>query len=402
MSSFPNDAFLRLRSGLTLGLALALAGCGGGLQDWDLRTNGSGTAEAALGVADTRPAPDANGVISYPGYQVAVARQGDTVATLATRIGLDPQAVASYNALQPTDPLRAGEVVALPSRVASGGAISGAPLGGTSAGGIDVTSLASSAIDNATGGGAAGGGAAQPAGAVPFQPAQPGPEPLRHQVQRGETAFTIARLYNVSAKDLADWNGLGPDFAVREGQYLLIPTISTAPAAAPGTAGNTAPGQGTPTPAPPSASEPLPDEATPTAADVAETVPASPNLDSQRTAASASTFSMPVAGAIIRAYQKGKNDGIDISAAAGTPVMAAADGTVAAVTQDTEGTPILVIRHADNLLTVYAGIEAATVAKGDVVKRGQVIGRVKAGNPSFLHFEIRQGVDSVDPMPYLQ
>jgi murein DD-endopeptidase MepM/ murein hydrolase activator NlpD len=36
------------------------------------------------------------------------------------------------------------------------------------------------------------------------------------------------------------------------------------------------------------------------------------------------------------------------------------------------------------------------------VKRGQVIATVRAGNPAFLHFEVRKGVDSVDPMPYLQ
>ena len=43
-----------------------------------------------------------------------------------------------------------------------------------------------------------------------------------------------------------------------------------------------------------------------------------------------------------------------------------------------------------------------TLAKGATVTRGQIIGTVRAGNPSFLHFEVRQGIDSVDPMPYLQ
>ena len=83
-------------------------------------------------------------------------------------------------------------------------------------------------------------------------------------------------------------------------------------------------------------------------------------------------------------------------------MQAAADGTVAAVTKDTEGTPIVVIRHADNILTVYAGVDGVKLAKGAAVKRGQVIATVRAGNPAFLHFEVRKGVDSVDPMPYLQ
>lgn len=394
--------------GLWLGASLAgvalLSGCGG-VNDWDLRTNGSGTADAVQGVAATRPQADARGVISYPGYQVAVARQGDTVASVAARVGVDASQLASYNALKPDDPLRGGEVLALPVRVADTGAMPASVIGAApAAGGIDVASIATTAIDSASGGTTAAPASATGGAAVPFQPAQPGPQPLRHQVARGETAFTIARLYNVSPKDLADWNGLGPDFAVREGQYLLIPT-TVAQAATPAAAApvaETAPGVGSPTPEPPSAKDPLPDEKTPTAAQVAASLPPPPDLGAQRTGASAAQFAMPVAGSIIRAYEKGKNDGIDISAAAGMPVKAAADGTVAAVTADTEGTPILVIRHDGNLLTVYAGIEGLKVAKGDAVTRGQVIGQVKAGSPSFLHFEVRKGIESVDPMPYLQ
>ena len=379
---------------LKLGFALlvALAACSNGApSDWDLRTNDGSTATAVEGVAGAKPKPDANGVISYSGYQVVVARQGDTVAAVATRIGLSQDRLACYNALQPGDTLRGGEVLALPNRVASTGTapLSAGIIGQTGPGdGVDVAAIATSAIDSAP----------ATASNVPFQTAQPGPQPLRHQVTRGETAFTIARLYNVSAKDLADWNGLGPDFAVREGQYLLIPTTQI-PA---GASTDTQPGQGTPTPTPPSATEPLPAEKTQTAAEVAKTVPPAPDLGSQRTGVSAAKFAMPVAGAIISVYAKGKNDGIDISAPAGTPVKAAEAGTVAAVTADTEGTPILVIRHADGLLTVYAGIDGVTLTKGAAVARGQVIGMVKAGNPSFLHFEVRQGIDSVDPMPYLQ
>ena len=74
---------------------------------------------------------------------------------------------------------------------------------------------------------------------------------------------------------------------------------------------------------------------------------------------------MPVNGKVIRAYAKKKNDGIDIAAPAGTAVKSAADGTVAAVTKDTTGTPIVVIRHADGILTVYAGVDGLKVAKGD-------------------------------------
>ena len=75
---------------------------------------------------------------------------------------------------------------------------------------------------------------------------------------------------------------------------------------------------------------------------------------------------------------------------------------VAAITKDTEQVPIVVIRHAGGLLTVYAGLDGIKVAKGAKVKRGQTIASVRAGNPAFMHFEVRKGVDSLDPLPYLQ
>ena len=63
----------------TLALA-ALAGC---------QNNADSSAAA-------RPAADARGIISYPGYQVAVARRGDTVDSLAARIGLPAGDLAAY------------------------------------------------------------------------------------------------------------------------------------------------------------------------------------------------------------------------------------------------------------------------------------------------------------------
>lgn len=392
---------------------LLLSACANSGLDWDLRGGaGFDTTDAAKRATDPRPQADGNGVLSYPGYQVAVARRGDTVTSVAQRLGLDAGQLASYNALRPSDSLREGEVIALPQRVAAapaggsgglaggavtGGAVTGGVIGSTppSAGGgqIDVTTIAGNAIDRASG--------STPATAA-AAPAAAAAQPVRHKVQRGETAFTIARSYNISAKALADWNGLGADMAVREGQYLIIPTSSAkAPPPADPVAVQTAPGEGSPTPPPPSAKKPLPADQAPAAAKPKET-PAQPDMGAQRTTATATKLVMPVSGKIIRTYQKKKNDGIDIAAAAGTAVKAADAGTVAAVTKDTNGTPIVVIRHADNLLTVYAGVDALKVKKGDSVARGQAIAVVRGGDPAFLHFEVRKGVESVDPMPYLQ
>ena len=226
---------------------------------------------------------------------------------------------------------------------------------------------------------------------------------MRHKVARGETAYSIARYYNVPVKSLAEWNGLSADLSVREGQYLLIPVPAAAPTAPPEAEPVTPPGAGSPTPLPPSAAEPLPAQDEPPAAAAAQTDPAAaPDLGDNRSAASAGKLAMPVSGPVMRAYAKGKNEGIDISAGAGAPVVAAAAGTVAAITRNTDGVPIVVIRHDGNLLTVYGGIDALSVEKGTRVTRGQPIAKVRAGDPSFLHFEVRQGFVSVDPMTYLQ
>lgn len=218
-----------------------------------------------------------------------------------------------------------------------------------------------------------------------------------HTVVAGETGWSVARKYGVTIQDLARANGLSESMTIRVGQRLTIPAAGQT-----ATAANvvTAPGQGSPTPQPPSSQKPLPAErTTPAAAPVARAE--TPNLGATRTAASGSgRFAMPVQGAIIRGYEKGKNDGIDIAAAPGATVKAAGAGTVAAVTKDTAGTPIVVVRHDGGLLTVYAGLDSLSVAKGDSLSSGQAIG--KARSKGAVHFEVRNGYDSVDPETYLK
>ncbi len=387
---------------------LALTACSD--FDPDLRKfgkSGFDTSAAARQATADRPTPDSRGVISYPNYQVAVARNGDTVASVAARVGVDPAELARYNAVSPEAALNKNEVLALPRRVAEPAAPAATAPAGTGTETIDITSLASSAIDRAE---ASQPAASAPAAAPAAAPAPSaakaaaaaaGPEPVRHKVARGETAYSIARYYNVPVRSLADWNGLPADLNVREGQYLLIPVAAakTQVAAAEPT---TEPGAGSPTPTPPSAAKPLPDEAPPKASAPVDTS-AAPDMGGQRTAASAkSRLQMPVSGAIIRPYVKKKNDGIDIASAAGTPVAAAEGGTVIVLSQDTEQVYFIGIKHPDNLVTIYYNVTDIAVQKGAAVKRGQTIAKVAGGQPAYLHFEVRKGIDSVDPMPYLE
>ena len=354
--------------------------------DLDLRGTAGGldTSSAARTATGTRPRPDSRGIISYPNYQVAVAQRDDTVTTVANRIGVSPQDLASYNGLRVDDKLNKGEVLALRGTISTTGT---SPSGETKP--LDITQIATTAI-----------GRAPTSKTTAATKRVDGPEPIRHQVGRGETAYSVARLYNVSARSLAEWNGLGPDLEVREGQYLLIPVAKDGSATVKAPvkeAAVVAPGAGTPTPQPPSATKPLPDEkiapkATPVAAPAATT--AAPSA--------AARLLTPVSGQVLRPYKKRKNEGIDISASTGTPVKAAADGEVAAITRDTDQVPILVLRHPGNLLTVYANISDIAVKKGDKVTRGKTIAKVGKGSPSFLHFEVREGFESVDPAPFLK
>lgn len=375
------------------------------------------TSLAAGIAAAPRPEPDLRGVISYPNFQVVVSQRGDTVSDVASRVGIGADALANYNGLKSSDILRSGEVLALPSRVSEPSPATGAfgtgPIRPISE--IDITELAGNAIDRtsvAPDTNAAQLGNTAGLNVLP----QTGLEPIKHRVERGETAFTIARLYNVSIKALSEWNSLDADFTIREGQHLLVPVIPRAGA-------NdrtdvfedivTLPGVGSAvTPPPPSASTALPVNepavSAPTSlADIAPTPSvtqpaAAPTPTPTPTADEGGRLGYPVEGEILKPYEKGVNEGIDIAATAGTNVKAAEAGTVGAIVQDTNGVDIIVIKHSGNLLTVYTHVANPSIAKGDRVSRGQVIGTVRAGSPSFVHFEVRLGSDSVNPMDYLR
>lgn len=387
-------------SGLAMGLAAA---CVDGL-DYDMRGSFGSTLDtsaAAAGATATRPRPDKRGIISYPNYQVAVARRGDTLDDVAERIGMPVGDLAKYNGRKPEDTLHKGEVIVLPYRVAEPSPETGGKGVVTPPSDVDIAALAGDAINSTT-------AAAPPVDSEPLQPApknapkgEAGLEPIRHKVKRGETAFTISRLYNVTPRALAEWNGLDSSFTIRENQILLIPPAALpkdskagATAAATTAAATTAPGEGSPTPTPPSSTKPLPKD------EKAVVVPDSPDMSKDQSKSSAK-MGYPVDGKIIRPYAKGRNNGIDISAPAGSAVKAATGGKVAAITKDADNVNIVILRHEGNLMTVYYNVDKVKVSKGASVKRGQQIAAVPSGD-NYVHFEVRKGFDSIDPMPFLK
>jgi murein DD-endopeptidase MepM/ murein hydrolase activator NlpD len=123
----------------------------------------------------------------------------------------------------------------------------------------------------------------------------------------------------------------------------------------------------------------------------------------------APAFVWPVNGRVLSDFganaNGGKNDGINIAVAWGTPVRASAAGTVTYAGSELKGYGNLVlVKHSGGYTTAYAHAERLVVAKGDFVARGQVIGYAgQTGDVSSpqVHFEIRSAATPVNPRAYL-
>lgn len=202
-----------------------------------------------------------------------------------------------------------------------------------------------------------------------------------HVVAKGETGYGISRRYGVDVATLMRINDVPPPYRLSVGQRLRLPVQSqTAPVQNPG------PVKVAVTPPPP----------------IKTTGPVDVRPATQ---VSKVGFQWPLEGRIISRYGPKENglhnDGINIGAKRGAHVRAARDGVVAYAGNGFKGFGnILLIRHDGGWISAYAHNERLLVAKGQSVKRGQVIARVgtsgSATTPQ-LHFEIRKGRAALDP-----
>jgi len=103
---------------------------------------------------------------------------------------------------------------------------------------------------------------------------------------------------------------------------------------------------------------------------------------------------------IINGLTRSPHGGTDYSAAEGTPVLAAADGTVAMVADQFFGGNAVFVDHGDGLVTMYMHMSRVDVAEGQPVRRGERVGAVgstgRATGPH-LHFGARWRGARVDP-----
>jgi murein DD-endopeptidase MepM/ murein hydrolase activator NlpD len=260
------------------------------------------------------------------------------------------------------------------------------------------------------------------------------PAAQTHLVQPGETIYTVSRRYGLDMREVARANNIAPPYALQTGMRLKVPrqgapqpdapTVATAapPPAGPKPAGPPAssgavtiatlppptPGE-KPQPAPPSVAEPQPAATPAPPPEGAQSARTLPPAEPAPPARSGRGFIWPVQGKLISRYgpKPGglQNDGINIAAPRGTTVRAAEGGTVVYAGNELRGFGnLLLIRHAEGWVSAYAHNDQLLVDRGAQVKRGQAIAKVgSTGSVSEpqLHFELRQGVNAVDPLRYL-
>ncbi len=122
---------------------------------------------------------------------------------------------------------------------------------------------------------------------------------------------------------------------------------------------------------------------------------------------SAAGFIWPVSGQVVSGFgmRWGRmHEGIDIAAGMGTPVHAAAAGTVIHAGWLGGYGNLVVLDHGDGLATAYAHASALLVVVGQSVSQGETVSLVGSTGHStgpHLHFEVRVNGVAVDPLLYL-
>lgn len=255
--------------------------------------------------------------------------------------------------------------------------------------------------------------AAPPARVAPSR----GPQrPDFYTVRQGDTLYSIALEFGIDYRELAAWNNIDPA-RINVGQQLrLAPApgavaspLRGAPGAVEAQPLGSAPrgAAGDVRTEPRGVRVPYTDQTyaqmagvKPEAAAVApKPEPAAP---AKPAAAGAEDidWSWPVSGKVISAFNEASNKGIGIAGKLGQPVVAAAPGRVIFSGTGIRGLgKLVVIKHNEQFLSVYAHNRELLVKEGQSVTRGQRIAEM--GNTDTdqvkLHFEIRRYGKPVDP-----
>ena len=200
------------------------------------------------------------------------------------------------------------------------------------------------------------------------------PPPRFHTVARNEQLEDIARAYNVDTRSLALLNRMEAPYRVRAGDRIVLPAMARAEVAPP--------------------------------AETARVAAAPSGAPAVR--AAGAHLTLPMQGRVVARFgaqaSGGRLDGIEIAGREGDRISAAADGDVVYAGSDLPAYGELVlVRHANDLVTAYAYTRRALVREGQRVRAGEAIAELGAraeGGPRLL-FQVRQGSTPIDPGPLL-
>lgn len=112
----------------------------------------------------------------------------------------------------------------------------------------------------------------------------------------------------------------------------------------------------------------------------------------------------PVGGRISCRYRGRSHTGLDIATSAGTPIKAAASGTVTYAGYHYSYGNLLIVTHANGVQTYYAHCSKLYVSNGQSVSQGQTIAAVgSTGNSTgnHLHLEVRVNGAAQNPQNYV-
>ncbi len=213
-------------------------------------------------------------------------------------------------------------------------------------------------------------------------------KPTYYRVKKGDTLERIAKRSHQKPQNILLWNKLSGPRAIRAGQVLRVSPLRTR-AGAPirtRTLPTTKYAQAGKQP------RSLPSSTKPVAASVVP--PRSIALQ------------WPARGPILARFDGNANKGVNIGGKLATPIRAAADGTVVYAGNGLRGYGnVMIIKHQDDFLTVYAHNRVLLPKEGQRVKKGQQVAEMgnsdTDGSRVMLHFEVRYKGRSVNPMRYL-